>query len=234
MRVGGLEGPEFGALRERYEVLKRPYFEKMEALELVRQQVLNESSLLSVLQWVELHRGWGVIGGVACGSGAGLWLKHSVGGVISGSIAGVVAQVGLWWTMGKMRERYVLRVLRKAGAILAPFELEADHSLKMIGTLESSFAKEYDSLCVTCKSYPPDWRARRETVVARDGYRCTNCGWPEGFRARRRELHVHHVKSLADGGDNGLDNLITLCHMCHRAVDSRHHGVKKLGRRRRH
>lgn len=49
----------------------------------------------------------------------------------------------------------------------------------------------------------------------RDGYACTSCGnRGEGVR-----LEVHHLRRRADGGSNRPDNLVTLCHECHR----RHH-----------
>ena len=49
----------------------------------------------------------------------------------------------------------------------------------------------------------------------RDGYACTSCGnRGEGVR-----LEVHHLRRRADGGSDRPDNLVTLCHECHR----RHH-----------
>ena len=66
--------------------------------------------------------------------------------------------------------------------------------------------------------YPPDWDFRRELVKERDGHVCTECGWPSGFKRRRRKLHVHHLVPLSKGGDNSLENLVTLCSHCHRAL----------------
>ena len=47
-------------------------------------------------------------------------------------------------------------------------------------------------------------------VRARDGFRCRSCG-------TRDHLEVHHIRQRKDGGSNSPDNLITLCHGCHRA-----------------
>ncbi len=84
-------------------------------------------------------------------------------------------------------------------------------------------------------TYPPDWDQRRAEVLESDGYACTSCGWPEGFRRKARELHVHHVTPLSEGGDHSASNLTTLCHICHRGIDSRHNRVRRTsaGKRRR-
>ena len=47
-------------------------------------------------------------------------------------------------------------------------------------------------------------------VKARDGFRCRSCG-------SRDHLEVHHIRQRKDGGSDSPDNLITLCHGCHRA-----------------
>lgn len=51
----------------------------------------------------------------------------------------------------------------------------------------------------------------RQEVLARDNYECQRCG-----RGRIKELEVHHVKALADGGLDQTDNAIALCRTCHR------------------
>ena len=54
----------------------------------------------------------------------------------------------------------------------------------------------------------PDWEHRRRKVMAREGNRCQQCG-----KAGRFE--VHHVKPLAEGGTNDLENLMLLCREDH-------------------
>ena len=55
-------------------------------------------------------------------------------------------------------------------------------------------------------------------VKARDGFRCRSCG-------ARDHLEVHHIRQRKDGGSNSPDNLITMCHECHRAW---HEGQKDM------
>ena len=52
----------------------------------------------------------------------------------------------------------------------------------------------------------------RWTVLARDGFTCRYCGAQAGQDGV--ELHIDHVLSVADGGDNRIDNLVTACQKC--------------------
>jgi len=53
------------------------------------------------------------------------------------------------------------------------------------------------------------WQKARTAARQRDGNRCTACGSTEN-------LEVHHIKSLAEGGNEfALSNLTTLCRSCH-------------------
>ena len=60
------------------------------------------------------------------------------------------------------------------------------------------------------------WEPIRLSVLARDGYRCRDCGAADGM------LEVHHVRPVSQGGDHSPGNLITLCRADHLA---RHHPV---------
>ena len=57
------------------------------------------------------------------------------------------------------------------------------------------------------------WYRIRRAVLDRDGWKCSECG-------RRGRLEVHHVKAIADGGSNDLENLRSLCLDCHIAIHS--------------
>ena len=58
------------------------------------------------------------------------------------------------------------------------------------------------------------WQAVRVAVFERDGYRCRACGLPG-------RLECDHVQPLERGGDPWeLDNLQTLCRVCHIAKTS--------------
>ena len=61
------------------------------------------------------------------------------------------------------------------------------------------------------------WLRVRRLCLERDGWRCTSCGRAGALEAHH-ELHVQH------GGQDGLENLATLCRECH---------LRKHGRRRR-
>lgn len=74
---------------------------------------------------------------------------------------------------------------------------------------------------------PPDWKERREEVFGIHGKRCSQCGYPNGFSRKSRDLHIHHIRPLSQGGNNELENLIPLCDICHRDVDECHrHSVQ--------
>jgi len=64
--------------------------------------------------------------------------------------------------------------------------------------------------------YPPDWSQRRSAVWWLQDGRCARCG-----RSHDRGGHVHHVKPLAKGGPNSLDNLVGLCVDCHALLHPR-------------
>jgi DEAD/DEAH box helicase domain-containing protein len=72
--------------------------------------------------------------------------------------------------------------------------------------------------------YGPDWPKIRDRVRARDGYKCQVCGALEN--GRQHDVH-HKIPFRAFVRDgvldraqaNRLENLTTLCHSCHRAVE---------------
>ncbi len=59
-----------------------------------------------------------------------------------------------------------------------------------------------------------EWKAIRQHVLARAGWRCQACGV-------RRRLDVHHVVKRSHGGsDFDLDQLVALCRWCHDQTDA--------------
>jgi 5-methylcytosine-specific restriction endonuclease McrA len=58
---------------------------------------------------------------------------------------------------------------------------------------------------------PASYRKLRNEVLERDGWRCQNCGSSD-------RLHVHHIHSRGQLGDDVGDNLITMCAGCHRQL----------------
>ena len=61
----------------------------------------------------------------------------------------------------------------------------------------------------------------RAMVLDRDGYKCQHC---KG-RTKDSKLEVHHIIFRSQGGSDDADNLITLCHTCHKKL---HDGKIKL------
>lgn len=53
----------------------------------------------------------------------------------------------------------------------------------------------------------------RLQVLKRDSYKCQKCGRSPATH-RELFLHVDHIKPFSKGGDNGIDNLQTLCNKC--------------------
>jgi 5-methylcytosine-specific restriction endonuclease McrA len=129
------------------------------------------------------------------------------------------------------------KALQSCAAELEELEHLAKEAESRIPVVLEEYHERIRVHCDTVPFYPRDWDERRQLVLQRDRHMCTACGWPRGYRRRARDLHVHHIVSLSDGGSNVLSNLITLCHVCHRKVDKKHAGVRKLtsgrrGRRR--
>ena len=63
----------------------------------------------------------------------------------------------------------------------------------------------------------------RVKLLIRDDYCCQNCGWHRGIVASgdpRVRLEPHHVEHHRDGGSNKLENLLSLCNVCHDQVHS--------------
>lgn len=76
------------------------------------------------------------------------------------------------------------------------------------------------------QAYPHDRRipdAVRVKLLIRDDYCCQRCGWHREMSAPgdpRVRLEPHHVEHHCDGGSNELENLLSLCNVCHDQVHS--------------
>jgi len=58
------------------------------------------------------------------------------------------------------------------------------------------------------------WRKLRLVVIKRDDYKCSNCG-------SSANLCVHHIVPVRIGGKDTLDNLVTVCNICHPTIERR-------------
>lgn len=72
------------------------------------------------------------------------------------------------------------------------------------------------------------WREIRRLVLRRDGYRCVKCG------GNNNTLHIHHktYQHLGDETDH-LDDLETLCVVCHKNLHCKKNKRKKKKVKRR-
>jgi len=59
------------------------------------------------------------------------------------------------------------------------------------------------------KLNPEEYTVVRNKVLARDGWRCQDCG-------AAKDLQVHHLKPRSRLGGDVMHNLIALCVSCHR------------------
>jgi len=57
-----------------------------------------------------------------------------------------------------------------------------------------------------------DQTLRRKTFE-RDNFTCRKCGL---YDNTAKQLEAHHVETLCYGGENNVDNMITLCIICHK------------------
>ncbi len=84
-------------------------------------------------------------------------------------------------------------------------------------------------LFVGPNNYGPNWERQRNAARARDGFRCRQCGTPEKPGAPQHA--VHHITPFRTFGyipginenhltANILDNLMTLCAICHQRVEA--------------
>jgi hypothetical protein len=124
-----------------------------------------------------------------------------------------------------------LKVLKNVGNKWTELEQSYLLAKKNLEEINRNQEIEYENICVNLNYYPPDWELRRRKVLERDNYCCTECGWPNGYKRKARELHIHHIIPLSQGGDNSIENLATLCHICHKKVDKIHHIVRNNKRK---
>lgn len=64
---------------------------------------------------------------------------------------------------------------------------------------------------------PSDWDSRRKKVYRRDEFTCQHCGAKGGTQGDT-ELHAHHIVPKSRGGSHHLNNLVTVCRDCHKAI----------------
>ena len=76
------------------------------------------------------------------------------------------------------------------------------------------------------KGFNYSYSSRREAVLHRDNYTCQCCG------KKNCRLEVHHIVFRRNGGSDSLENLITLCEDCHKAIHLGEIDLKLKGKRK--
>lgn len=70
----------------------------------------------------------------------------------------------------------------------------------------------------------------RVKVLERDGFQCVRCGWSRDKLTHddpRKMLELHHKQHHKDRGENTVENLETLCNVCH-DVEHRNHSFQVI------
>lgn len=60
----------------------------------------------------------------------------------------------------------------------------------------------------------PNWDHLARQTKKRDNWTCQHCE-KQGGQLGSAELHAHHIEPRSKGGEDTLNNLITVCHSCH-------------------
>jgi len=64
-----------------------------------------------------------------------------------------------------------------------------------------------------------EYKQLRQKVLIRDNFTCQDC------KSNNKKLDVHHKVPFLDGGENTLDNLISLCRKCHVKAEWKIRGI---------
>ena len=141
--------------------------------------------------------------------------------------------VGVYMFIQNMRTKLIEMVVKNNNILYVSKEKQLNKLKFKYITACYKIIGQWEKYCINYHDYPPDWNDRKDLVKKRDKYQCTECGWPNGIRIRRRNLHIHHVIPISHGGNNDLKNLKTLCHICHRQQEGvGHKGIRYINKSR--
>jgi 5-methylcytosine-specific restriction endonuclease McrA len=228
--------PIFRELSRRYAALRQPHDEVLARLEQAREQVWQRSlagvALRSVRGMPDLPEPVAAFGGLA------LLIVALNSGEEEGPLFSLILVLLIAYLLRHRLARKLERSLRpivlsRNQAAFVAIESQAEQARIRLEALNQQLRIEWEACCEAFPGYPPDWHMRRQRIKERDGFKCKECSYPDGFERRSRELHVHHIVALSDGGSNAITNLVTLCHLCHRKIDAKHAGVRKMQSMRR-
>jgi 5-methylcytosine-specific restriction endonuclease McrA len=78
--------------------------------------------------------------------------------------------------------------------------------------LEDVLIPQWDIEAKSGRLSNEEWDVLRKAALRRDGYMCQGCSH-DGIA-----LDVHHIVPINRGGNNWLQNLISLCRQCHKRI----------------
>jgi 5-methylcytosine-specific restriction endonuclease McrA len=96
-------------------------------------------------------------------------------------------------------------------------KMELESNIKITSEKSVKSNRKLEQLYDYWPNYPPDWQERRMSKLSTTGM-CEKCG------KSGKQLHVHHIIRIGNGGSHGLSNLMVLCEKCHQNK----HGGKKF------
>lgn len=90
---------------------------------------------------------------------------------------------------------------------------QAYEALAYVWALPVSLRLEWLKVLATRRiERPADWIRAREPPREEKPSDCWSCGGSFGMR------YWHHIFTVANGGDNGPWNVVSICHECHAAI----------------
>ncbi len=144
----------------------------------------------------------------ACFIKAEAAIKHIRGDGLPCSVVDSLDEFVVYFSMGG--HGLIASVIAKQ---VVPFWLRA-YACTRAGRLGFSSVEKLDPSAFK-RATPPKLRMK---VFKRDSNRCRICGCNPESNVHV-ELHVHHIRPREIGGLNTLNNLITLCHTCHKGLE---------------
>jgi 5-methylcytosine-specific restriction protein A len=134
---------------------------------------------------------------------------------------------------GNNRNVWIFPLKRKDGSTPIVPKIELDKTLERkikkastlsldeLKTRSSKSPAKPGSRIATITTYQRDPNVVNYTLKRSNGL-CELCKLPAPFKKKNGEpyLEVHHVKQLADGGDDTIENAVALCPNCHRRMHS--------------
>ena len=84
------------------------------------------------------------------------------------------------------------------------------------------YQKKSDELSIKMEAERIYWSNVRKRILKRDKNTCQKC------KRKIEKLQIHHIVKQREARIDTDDNLITLCHKCHRKQDGKDYGIYEI------